>query len=189
MDIPTDNRFEILDVEGADAADDMETPVGTPDESGSSVTITDKADTSDGSTSVVETETTITPPSEKPEGSVDRAEPNLNSTSHDKPSNASHPQANVQDLNTRDIPNDNLSQQKAPAAVDMMIITSSIGKALEAKRIYKHKRVMIKHLSNGRDLQDAKTTIEKTKVKANSVVYIVGSNDLAKTKSVSSCMV
>ena len=48
---------------------------------------------------------------------------------------------------------------------------------------------MIKHLSNGRDLQDAKTTIQKTKVKANSVVYIVGSNDLAKTKSVSSCMV
>ena len=136
MDIPTDNRFEILDVEGADAADDMETPVGTPDESGSSVTITDKADTSDGSTPVVETETTITPPSEKPEGSADRAEPNLNSTTHDKPSNASHPQANVQNLNTRDIPNNKLSQQKAPAAVDMMIVTSSIGKALEAKRIY-----------------------------------------------------
>ena len=87
------------------------------------------------------------------------------------------------------VPPSHDARGKTPARTDVLIVTSSIGKALEARKMYRNKHVVIKNLTHGKNLQDAKLTIERTKTLADLVVFIVGSNDLAQQKTVSKCMV
>ena len=79
---------------------------------------------------------------------------------------------------TYHVPPSHDARGKTPARTDVLIVTSSIGKALEARKMYRNKHVVIKHLTRVKNLHDAKLTIERTKTLADLVVFIVGSNDL-----------
>lgn len=71
--------------------------------------------------------------------------------------------------------------------VDVMIVTSSIGKHIETRRMYSRKKVELVHLQQGKDITAAKAYIETTNVCAKAVTFVVSSNDLARAKSVSLC--
>lgn len=73
--------------------------------------------------------------------------------------------------------------------VDVLIVTSSIGKALDGHKMYRRNRTHIQHLRNGRNIAEAKDFIQKTRLQAQKVVFIVGSNDLSGQKSVSKTQV
>ena len=78
---------------------------------------------------------------------------------------------------------------KTPPKSDFLVVSSSIGKALEPQRLYKQKSTRIKILQKGKNINDATDFIKRTKSKASVVLFIIGSNDLSANKTVDQCLV
>lgn len=64
--------------------------------------------------------------------------------------------------------------------VDLLIVTTSIARKLDAQRIYRNKKVVVKELER-KTISDACDYISKTKLKPKVVQFFVGGNDIATT--------
>ncbi len=96
-------------------------------------------------------------------------------------------QQQQQGTGRRDNTNDSAGSSRTDSEVDVLIISSSIGKAISAKKMYRNKTVRVKVLGKGKNIEDAKDFVSRTKTPAKLVVFLIGSNDVSDNKSVSKC--
>lgn len=73
--------------------------------------------------------------------------------------------------------------------LDVLIVSSSIGKRLRAQWMYHHKNVKIHLLQQGKDMRAAKEFLEHTKLKAKTLVLLVGSNVLSRNNTTTQCQI
>lgn len=68
--------------------------------------------------------------------------------------------------------------------VDLLIVTSSIGKNIRGSELYKNRTVIVKELRNGKNIRDAKEFIsESCEWNPTVIQFMVGGNDLTSNKT------
>ena len=74
--------------------------------------------------------------------------------------------------------NEGVKVKRKKNKVDLLIITSSIAKNIDGDRLFRHKKVVVHELQQGKNIQQTKQFVTETHLEPKVVQFFVGGNDV-----------